>query len=169
MAFRKLGQVALILNSKFVVIKSSEPLILGSEVIVYNEVKLNSEQEQSSGIKEPSIPKGKLKVVMLQEDKTYLATVITQRNSNDNAENQSLARSLTLYHAIFGKEDSELNSDDGKLASYSAVLDTKQAVNAKISHLVQVGDAVTFVQPVKIEADQSVKVNEQRLEGQPNN
>ncbi|RMD76748.1 hypothetical protein D6810_03070 [Candidatus Dojkabacteria bacterium] len=150
MSFKKIGEVAFILNSKFAVLKTTESLILGSEVLVYNEINLPAEQ-QTSGLTSAAVPKGKLKVVMMQDEHVYLASVITRKDMSDSYENQSLSRALTLYHSIFGKEDDELLSSDSDLASYSAVLDTTKALNVTISHLVQPGDAITFIQPVRIE------------------
>jgi hypothetical protein len=169
MAFKKIGTIALILNLKFLIIKSNQPLILGSEVLVYDEVNLTAEQKATYGVDNPSIPKGKVKILMYQEDGTYLASVISQKNALDTIENNSLARSLSLYHNIFGAEDKEINSsDDSTLANYSAVLDKKFAINAELSSLVKPGDAVTFLQPTSLQTDNPTNSNEQRSNTQPN-
>lgn len=136
---RKVGEVVLILNSKFALIKASEPLILGSEITVYSQFSSNL-----SGLSTISIPKGKLKILMLQESNYYLVSVITKKIAIETNENQSLARSLSVYSTIFGEDSATASDIVGEVANYSAKLETKEALNITLNNLVKVGDSVAF-------------------------
>jgi len=142
---KKVGSVALILNEKTAIIKANEPLILGSEVLVYSEIPLSDEVKSKSGMNSVTVPKGKLKIIMLQENNYYLASIITKTNSVNSQENQNLGKNLTLYQNIFDKNNSpDVNVPQGEPAEYSAKLDKSQSINAKFSHLVVIGDVVSF-------------------------
>jgi hypothetical protein len=147
---RKLGEVLLILNDKFAVIRATEPLILGSEVQTFKENKLDEAAQTKSGLKEIQIPKGKLKVVMMQENNVYLVSVITKRSAENSSENQSLARSLSLYNSIFGKAPAEVDNTGGEIAGYSAKLDVSQAIKFDYNVLVSPGDSVGIHAPVPV-------------------
>ncbi len=153
MSIKKLGVVVAILNSRLVVIKTEQPLILGSEVLVYDEVKLEQlTNNDALGVSHTIIPKGKLKIIMLQEDDIYLASTISKKNALDSQENVSLARSLSLYSQIFVNKDIEFDKlDDSNIADYSAKLDTSKSLKADISPLVRPGDYITFVQPSNLQ------------------
>lgn len=137
---RKIGEVKLILNNKFVVIKTTEPIILGSEVMVYKEIEVNLPNLQYV-----SIPKGKLKVLLLQENNYYIASVITKKIALNNNENASVARSLNLYSLIFSqKENNDIPTVEGELSNYSAQLDTKDSLNISVDLQVKVGDSIAL-------------------------
>lgn len=140
---KKVGNVILVLNDKFAVIRSTEPLILGSEVLAYQQVSIDEQNKASSGIAEIKMPKGKLKVLMLQETNIYLVSVVTKKSSEETPDNQTLARSLSLYNSIFGKTQDGADAS-GELASYSAKLDVSKAVKVDYKQLVSPGDVVGF-------------------------
>jgi len=143
---RKIGSVALILNEKTAIIKASEPLILGIEVLIYTEIPLSDEVKSKSGLNGVTMPKGKMKIIMLQENGVYLASIVTKSTAVSSSENQALARNLSLYNSIFGKNTQEASIAQDEAAEYSAKLDKTESINAKFTNLVKVGDAVSFQQ-----------------------
>ena len=133
---QKIGEVELILNEKFALIKTSEPIILGSEVLIYVEKEIPSTQDKIE------IPKGKLKVVMIQGENRYLVSIISKKIEDQNQGNVALARSLSMFGNIFDKTKTEVTNGDEN-ASYSAQLDSTVAVGLDINPLVKPGDLVS--------------------------
>lgn len=136
---RKVGEVILVLNSKFAVIKTTELLNLGSEVTVYSEIKIP--ELQNSLLSSIIIPKGKLKIAILQEPNIYLATVISRRSMIETPENQNLAKSITTYKSFF--ENNERSTEE-ELSPYSAQMDILKSLNVEINTNVSAGDSIAF-------------------------
>ncbi len=136
---RKVGEVILVLNSKFAVIKTTELLNLGSEVTVYSEIKIP--ELQNSLLSSIIIPKGKLKIAILQEPNIYLATVISRRSMIETPENQNLAKSITTYKSFF--ENNEKSTEE-ELSPYSAQMDILKSLNVEINTNVSAGDSIAF-------------------------
>lgn len=136
---RKIGEVILVLNNKFAVIKTTELLNLGSEVTVYSEIKIP--ELQNSLLSYIVIPKGKLKVAILQEPNIYLVTVISRKLMQETPENQNLAKSVISYKSFF---DKELKNSDEELAPYSAQMDLLKSLNIDINTNVGLGDSIAF-------------------------
>lgn len=140
---RQIGEIAFILNSKFAVAKTTQSLILGSEVMIFDDIQVPEDVKARYGLQSLAIPKGKLMVVMFQGNDFYLLSTITNVNSTKSSENDSLARNLSIYKSIFGSDPAiETIKSNGELVNYSAMLDTKSSVNAKMNMLVQPGDPV---------------------------
>jgi len=137
---KKVGQVVGILNSKFAIIKTTEPLIIGSEIIVF------AEKESSiDGLQMIMIPKGKLKVVMIQNNNFYIVSVITKGIAINSPSNVNLAKVLSAFSIIFGEDLGASASEiEDNIANYSALLDESQSLNVVYDKKVKVGDSVGF-------------------------
>jgi hypothetical protein len=138
---KKVGEIAFVADSKFAVAKTTEFLILGSEVLVCSEIKLPNEESTFR------IPKGKLKVVMLQDENIYLLSVVTKTNAEDTHDNQTLVRSLSIFSSLFPKNagTTEVPSNgDTALAEYSARLDAVDKADIKINPKVVASDSIYF-------------------------
>lgn len=135
---QKIGEVEIILNEKFALIKTQEPVILGSEVLIYVEQQIPGSETKIE------IPKGKLKVVMIQGENRYLVSVISKKIEDQNQANVALARSLSMFGVIFNKPEDEANIDTEEQATYSAKLDASSAVGLDIDPLVKPGDLVSI-------------------------
>ncbi len=140
----KIGEVALILNEKFALIKTTQPLILGSEISVFKDVALSPENISKVGTQSVQIPKGKLIVLMMQSDNVYLASTITKRAAKASPANTELAKSLSLYNTIFSKAEKEIDNSGSETAEYSAKLDKSRSMNITMHTLVVPGDSVGF-------------------------
>lgn len=170
---KKVGEVVLILNDRVAVMKTTQPVILGSEVSAIKEVQLAGDQQSRVGVSSLQLSKGKLKVLQMQGEGLYLISTISKATMTANEENVALAESLKLYKQIFNKEDKK--KDEGKeganaqtskqpeqqtantsqkpvedvkvqndKAEYSARLNEKEAMNVDFSLPVKVGDAIFF-------------------------
>jgi hypothetical protein len=138
---KKVGEITYIADSKFAIAKTTEFLILGSEVLVCAEIKLDGEMNAFR------IPKGKLKVVMLQDENIYLLSVVTKNNAEDTHDNQTLIRSLSIFSSLFPKNAGTTEvpaSGDTDLAEYSAKLDAANKADIKINPKVQENDSIYF-------------------------
>lgn len=136
----KVGEIALILNSKFAIAKTTTPLILGSEVLAYTEIKVDDTNKDTSGIEKVSIPKGKLKVILRQSENQYLLSIIDRNSMEANAENESLARNLSSFKQIQASNQAQQNSE----APYSAQLDQSFSLNLEFNPLVIPGDSIAY-------------------------
>lgn len=134
---QKIGEVELILNQKFALIKTTEPIILGSEVLIYVEKEIPNTQDKIE------IPKGKLKVVMIQGENRYLVSVISKKIEDQNQSNVALARSLSMFGNIVDNTKPEVANGE-ESATYSAQLDSSVAVGLDINPLVKPGDLVSI-------------------------
>lgn len=140
---KQIGEIAFILNSKFAVAKTTQSLMLGSEIMIFDDIQVPEDVKTKYSLTSLAIPKGKLMVVMFQGNDFYLLSTITNGNSTKSSENDSLARNLSIYKSIFGSDPAiETIKSNGELVNYSAMLDTKSSVNAKMNMLVQPGDPV---------------------------
>lgn len=137
---RKVGEIILILNDKFAVIKTSELLILGSEITVYSEIRIPELQNYS--INNLIIPKGKLKVAILQESNVYLVTIIARNTMQETPENQNIAKSVSTYKSFF--DNVTLDNTSNEPAPYSAKMDLVKSLNLEINTNVCVGDSIAF-------------------------
>ncbi len=135
---KKVGKITYIADSKFAIAETTEFLILGSEVLVCNEIQLGSEDNTFR------IPKGKLKVVMLQNENNYLLSVVSKDKAEDTQDNQSLSRSLSIFASLFPNNAGEVEIPAGELAEYSAKLDSGDKENIKVNPKVNIGDAIFF-------------------------
>lgn len=136
----KVGEIALILNSKFAIAKTTTPLILGSEVLAYTEIKVADADKDNSGIETVSIPKGKLKVILRQSENQYLLSIIDRNSMEANAENESLARNLSSFKQIQASNQAQQNSE----APYSAQLDRSFSLNLEFNPLAIPGDSIAY-------------------------
>jgi hypothetical protein len=140
---KQIGEIAFILNSKFAVAKTSQSLMLGSEIVVFDDVPVPEEVKTKYSLTTLAIPKGKLMVVMFQGNDFYLLSTISNSNGTKSTENDSLARNLSIYKSIFGSDiPTETNKPNGELVNYSAMLDTKSGINAKMNMMVASGDPI---------------------------
>ncbi len=134
---KKVGKITYIADSKFAIAETTEFLILGSEVLVCNEINTGGENAFK-------IPKGKLKVVMLQDENKYLLSVVSKDKAEDSSDNQSLARTLSIFASLFPNNAGEVEIPTGELADYSAQLDATGRENIKINPKVSVGNEIYF-------------------------
>lgn len=140
---KQIGEIAFILNSKFAVAKTTQSLMLGSEIMIFDDIPVPEDVKSKYSLTTLAIPKGKLMVVMFQGNDFYLLSTITNANSTKSSENDSLARNLSIYKSIFGSDPAiETIKSNGELVNYSAMLDTKSSINAKMNMVVQPGDPV---------------------------
>lgn len=140
---KQIGEIAFILNSKFAIAKTTQSLMLGSEIMIFDDIQVPEDVKTKYSLTSLAIPKGKLMVVMFQGNDFYLLSTITNANSTKSSENDSLARNLSIYKSIFGSDPAiETIKSNGELVNYSAMLDTKSSMNAKMNMLVQPGDPV---------------------------
>lgn len=138
---KKVGEIAFVADARFAVAKTTEFLILGSEVLVCSEIKIPNEETTFR------IPKGKLKVVMLQDENVYLLSVVSKKNAEDTHDNQTLIRSLSIFSSLFPKPASTTeipDTNDTELAEYSAQLDAADKADIKINPKVQANDTIYF-------------------------
>jgi hypothetical protein len=142
----KVGEIILILNKKFAIVRTTRPIILGSEVLAYKEAALNDGSKQQSGLDNVSIPKGKLKVIMQQGENLYILSIIDKNTMEANAENETLARNLSSFKQIFNQENPTGQPSEDEVAPYSARLDESQSVNVDINPLVVIGDSIAYTQ-----------------------
>lgn len=150
----KVGEVVLVLNDKFVVAKTTTGLIIGSEVLVYKEIAIGEQAQSVSGLTSIELPKGKMKVISMQSENTYLLSVVTKDQAEMSDVNQTLALSLSAFNTIFGEKKEGENPDgdvaiqsSDEVAPYSAKIDTSSAMNVDFNPLTTYGDAVSFQFP----------------------
>lgn len=137
---RKVGEITFIADSKFAIAKTTEFLILGSEVLVCQDIKLPNEENTFR------IPKGKLKVVMLQDENVYLLSVVTKNKAEDTHDNQTLIRSLSIFSSLFPKNagSTVIPENDTELAEYSAKLEAANLSDIKVNPKVVATDSIYF-------------------------